>query len=409
MVPTSASHGVSRAFVWLAAIGVAARVAFFCYGLYQDAHFTLKYTDVDYNVFHDAAGFVYNGGSPYERDTYRYTPLLSWVALINWQCHWFHATKLVFMLADIVTGLLIYLILRRAYPETRCSERRRLVLTALWLLNPMVITISTRGNAEPVLCVLILGAMYCLVRGSHATAGLLLGLAIHVKMYPIVYAGPWAVFILSRSRAPFRTLFTVGCCCAGVLVALTAWMYALYGQQFLDEALLYHVVRLDHRHNFSLWNVLLYFDSAQLGPAPWATRLAFLPQALVTLVGPMVLQYRVKATAQAQFRLLMSVQFVQTVAFVAFNKVCTSQYFIWYLTLLPFYLADTRLRWWAQGCPMLLAWAGTQAIWLYEAYQLEFLGSNVFYPGLFAAAAAFFLANVYIVAQCVQDIAEGPN
>lgn len=46
------NHVLATAFVM--------RVALILYGEYQDAHSVLKYTDVDYRVFSDAARFIVN-------------------------------------------------------------------------------------------------------------------------------------------------------------------------------------------------------------------------------------------------------------------------------------------------------------------------------------------------------------
>ena len=68
---------------------------------------TVKFTDTDYDVFSDAATHVANGGSPYERKTYRYTPLAAYICLVN---PWVHplACKVIFCLVDIFLAYLLW-------------------------------------------------------------------------------------------------------------------------------------------------------------------------------------------------------------------------------------------------------------------------------------------------------------
>ena len=98
----------SPTFVFSSAIIL--RVFLLFYGLHQDAHSAFKYTDIDYYVFTDASRFISQGRSPYDRDTYRYTPLLAWLLLpTSWTSHraWFSFGKVLFALADVIAGYLI--------------------------------------------------------------------------------------------------------------------------------------------------------------------------------------------------------------------------------------------------------------------------------------------------------------
>ncbi|QSZ29769.1 hypothetical protein DSL72_004286 [Monilinia vaccinii-corymbosi] len=162
------------------------RIVLFFYGLYQDAYSPLKYTDIDYYVFTSASSYTSRSLSPYTRETYRYTPLLAWLLLpttFSPQYIWFHFGKIVFAACDILAGYLLLLILKGKGMDSGRAGK----YAAIWLLNPMVATISTRGSSEGILGVLVIGLLWAVLQRRIALAGLLLGLGVHLKIYPVVY------------------------------------------------------------------------------------------------------------------------------------------------------------------------------------------------------------------------------
>jgi phosphatidylinositol glycan class M len=170
------------------------RIALLLWSKYQDTHSPVKYTDIDYFVFTDASRFIAAGRSPYERETYRYTPLLAWLLLPT--TRWFEFGKALFAAADILAGWLLVRILREEY---RLDSGRAVAYASVWLLNPMVAGISTRGSCEGLLGVLAAGLLLATFRRKIALAGIILGFAVHFKIYPFIY-GPSLIFWLKSEN-----------------------------------------------------------------------------------------------------------------------------------------------------------------------------------------------------------------
>ncbi len=99
-----------------------------------------------------------------------------------------------------------------------------------------------------------------------------------------------------------------------------------WGQPFLEESYLYHLHRLDHRHNFSPYFYLVYltYPSADSIPATtWWQQLLRSP--LTSFVPQMSLALGTGFLFGRRKENLVFAWFVQTFVFVVFNKVCTSQ------------------------------------------------------------------------------------
>ncbi|XP_010265505.1 PREDICTED: GPI mannosyltransferase 1 [Nelumbo nucifera] len=399
------------------------RVVLIIYGEWQDTHMEVRYTDVDYLVFSDAASLMASGKSPYERSTYRYSPLLAFLLIPNSFLH--HSWgKFLFSASDLLVGLLIHTILKlRGVPENLC-----IYSLAVWLFNPFTITIGTRGNCEPIVCAMVLWIIICIMNGNLLQAAFWYGLVVHFRIYPIIYSLPILLVLdphnfppgqtpalekwISREQSPSqscrskRTDFFLqpwilsssiltrkrilfGFVSGALFFICTGLFFHLYGWEFLNEALLYHLTRTDPRHNFSIYFYHIYLHHQQ-GFSIMEKLISFFPQLMVQLV---------LALCFAQD--LPFCLFVQTVAFVAFNKVITAQYFVWFFCLLPLILPwnNMRIKW--KGLASIFLWMGAQTHWLMWGYLLEFKGKNVFVQ-LWLASLLFLAANTWVLIMIIR-------
>lgn len=218
------------------------RISLIFYSEWHDARSLVKYTDVDYRVFSDAAAFLLRSGpgdanqaqgplkrlfgyqldigeyvvinrqttisdtilikSPYTRETYRYTPLLAILLTPN---GWLHPSfgKYLFSACDIVNGMLIYQLLKteilprillltpKGGKQTKTSaasiDRLATIYSTTHLFNPLVFSISTRGSSESVLALFVLLTLYAALKGRWDLSAILLGLSTHWKIYPLIY------------------------------------------------------------------------------------------------------------------------------------------------------------------------------------------------------------------------------
>jgi phosphatidylinositol glycan class M len=75
------------------------------------------------------------------------------------------------------------------------------------------------------------------------------------------------------------------------------------------------------------------------------------------------------------------------------------------MVFLPFYLPRSSLvTRKGVGSLAAVAWVLSQALWLQQGFQLEFLGRSTFIPGLWTTSLFFYIVNTWILATIITDL-----
>ncbi|XP_073844597.1 phosphatidylinositol glycan anchor biosynthesis class M [Musca autumnalis] len=433
-------------------ISILIRIGLIIYGQFHDKHAEVPYTDIDYNVVTDGARQMLRGNSPFRRHTYRYSPILAFMQIPNVVVY-HEMGKFIYSCFDILVALLIYVIVRNEL-QSQCNKAVKYLLTkygrasqfssklnygdsdsrnspekiakasaCFWLYNPLTAVISTRGNGDSFSSFFVIFTLYLIIKSddcSNSTkkrnwlifvAGLIHGFAIHLRLYPLLFSLAYFLTLSSRLVKSLKDFLKVVLfpnvqqliLISGTLLSLvvvTGLFYRLYGWQYIYEAYLYHFVRKDIRHNFSLYFLMQYLGSADQGGAGGL-------QKLLT-VAPQIILILYLSIGFGQFRqTLPFCIFAVAYSMVTFNTVVTSQYFIWYLALLPLCINNFQSMSLRQCCGYFGIWLLFQGLWLLPAYLLEFKSWNTFY-WIGTQGVLFFVVNNFILARLIENYSFTP-
>ena len=395
-------------------------------------NYGILYTDIDYHVFSDGAKHVAKLESPYERETYRYTPLLAALMIPNIKI-WYPIGKFLLSTIDVGVGYLIELLLKyqdntnddeKTFNDIVKAKRDEAFYgysSLFYLYNPLTIVICTRGSADCIITFLVLLSLIYLEKRNYYLSALIYGFAVHFKIYPIIYAPSLflcliyqeyvkntqqphepikfcqRIFykIISTIKMVFKYLFTKVALSfviisSGVFFFFLSLFYKLIGYKFLYEYLLYHLVRKDHRHNYSIFYYTIYltYDNDF---SKYLSLITFLPQMILILTATIFLYKDINLCL-----------IVLTMIFVHFNKVITAQYFIWYLSLIPLIVHRNFLfnRHKIKAIIMFSIWMFFELIWNTFSHKLEYEGKNYFLS-IWGVNIGFFLTSCLLIKEII--------
>lgn len=128
---------------------------------YYDGIFT-NIVDVDYKVYLDSS--LYD--SPYQRHTYRYSPILSYLMAPSYQYHQLFG-KVLIALCDFITIIFLYrTFMQRGKLDKKINTKAAQIVSWFYCLNPVLIYLTVRGSCEGITMALAAAFWYFYVGGE---------------------------------------------------------------------------------------------------------------------------------------------------------------------------------------------------------------------------------------------------
>lgn len=127
------------------------------------------------------------------------------------------------LLFSFVSSFTIPNLVRRLAAAEGHAASPAWLIHGIWTLNPIILNINTRGSSEALLVVLVLGALVALREERWRRCAVLWGVAVHWKLYPVIYASSILVVLHRADGGVFwtRRKIAFGLWSVGTMVGLS--------------------------------------------------------------------------------------------------------------------------------------------------------------------------------------------
>jgi phosphatidylinositol glycan class M len=292
--------------------------------------------------------------------------------------------------------------------------------------------LCTRGSSDAITNFLVFSMIRRLQLQHYGVSGVIYGVLVHFRIYPVIYSTSFFWYILfnggnksnhdkwnisllnhdikhnihflTRTVYPLLSFYTnafIG------FFSLTLVCWFIYGNQYVDNAIFYHLIRTDFKHNFSFSFYSNYLNHSTVASNIISTLQVQSNEMIskIVMFSPQILLINLIGFLYAKNHLYLCM-LLQTMIFVTYNKVVTAQYFVWYILFTPLVIAQEKvdfhyilhmnnyIRF------LVISWVISLLSWLYYAYLLEYEGVNTF-RYIWLASQGFFWSNIVIICSII--------